>query len=90
MPSIHEIKVMITARIEKLQRDLLPELDDAGKQKIYRIASDQVHAELDEAALQALMAWLQDNVDGESEISFDNDGRIKSADVLAALTAKLY
>lgn len=35
--------------------------------------------------IDALYAWLQDNVDGDSQIHFDNDGEVFSGDVLAAL-----
>ena len=42
----------------------------------------------DKHALGQLLLWLQDNIDGESEISFDNNGEVDSTMVLDALTRK--
>ncbi|MDG3424711.1 hypothetical protein P5E72_24845, partial [Vibrio parahaemolyticus] len=40
-------------------------------------------------ALSALMAWLQDNIDGESPLHFDNAGQINSEMVYQALAMQL-
>ncbi len=39
--------------------------------------------------LSALMAWLQDNIDGESPLRFDNAGQINSEMVYQALAMQL-
>ncbi|MFV8385063.1 hypothetical protein ACNO5E_13320 [Vibrio parahaemolyticus] len=33
---------------------------------------------------QTLIAWLEDNVDNDSQIHFDNEGQVTSATVLEA------
>lgn len=40
---------------------------------------------VDSHIMTEFMAWLGDNVDGDSEIHFDNDGEVKSAAVLEIL-----
>lgn len=39
--------------------------------------------------LDALKSWLQDNIDMDSELCFDGDGKVKSEHVLAAFDSLL-
>jgi hypothetical protein len=45
------------------------------------VAAEEEH----EDPIQCLILWLEDNIGLESELHFDNEGRVKSQDVLDAL-----
>ena len=64
-------------------------LDTEGKSRTLEFFGQRPRLMGPDPAIEALLEWLEDNVGMGTDIHFDNDGQIKSEQVLNALQARL-